>query len=137
MEYAAIIERLEGIESDLAERQEEYEQAAGDDHRHEPAQGADARGRRPAQRPDVRHEARCMTTATWDIAYAEPEQKTTLRILHLAEREQGYTRALCGREREGQPLEANAVPGVDGDPCVVCFALHFRKHGFNYSEAPE
>lgn len=34
MDYATIIERLEAIESDLEERQVEFEQAAGDFHRY-------------------------------------------------------------------------------------------------------
>lgn len=69
-----------------------------------------------------------MTTATWDIAYRE---KVGVRILHLAEREENYDRALCGKVRRNAPLEPNAR----GEICVVCADIYFRKHGCNYGEA--
>lgn len=72
-----------------------------------------------------------MTTATWDIAYREPATTKKVVILHLAEREQNYDRALCGKSREGRPLEPNAR----GEICVVCADIYFRKHGVNYGEA--
>ena len=70
-----------------------------------------------------------MTTATWDIAYREPGH-AGVRILHLAEREANYERALCGRRRDDAPLEPNAR----GETCVVCASLYFRKHGVNFGE---
>lgn len=71
-----------------------------------------------------------MTTATWDIAYAETEKTRKVRILHLAEREENYERALCGKVRRGARLEPNAR----GELCVVCADIYFRKHGVNYGE---
>ena len=69
-----------------------------------------------------------MTTATWDIAY--PEQKAGVRILHLAEREERFERALCGKLRHDAPLE----PDATGELCVVCADVYFRKHGANFGE---
>ena len=71
-----------------------------------------------------------MTTATWDIAYAEQATTRKVRILHLAEREENYERALCGKVRRDAPLEPNAR----GELCVVCESLYFRKHGCNYGD---
>lgn len=70
-------------------------------------------------------------TATWDIAYREAGHRVGARILHLAEREENYERALCGKVRRDAPLEPNAT----GELCVVCESLYYRKHGANYGEA--
>lgn len=70
-----------------------------------------------------------MTTATWDIAYREAT-KQGVRILHLAEREENYDRALCGKVRHDAPLEPNAI----GEVCIVCADLYWKKHGVNFGE---
>lgn len=48
-----------------------------------------------------------------------------VRILHLAQKDTNYERALCGKKRE-TPLEPNA----QGEMCVVCEHLYELKHGY-------
>lgn len=62
-------------------------------------------------------------TATWDVPFRSSTRRPA--VIHLAEREEKYERALCGQLREDRPLEPNA----QGHFCVICLELHWRKHG--------
>lgn len=72
-------------------------------------------------------------TATWDVPFRETQKREGKRpvIYHLAEREESFDRAICGKAREGRPLEPNA----QGELCVVCRDMYFRKHGRNWGES--
>ena len=66
-----------------------------------------------------------------DVSYEEARGNREVRILHLAERERGYRFALCGKPRN-LPLD----PQANGQLCVVCAELYFRKHGYSWGSRP-
>lgn len=71
--------------------------------------------------PTLRHGVRGKAK---DAPVSQSYDVVGIRILHLAEKEQNYERALCGRKRD-KPLEPNA----SGEMCVVCADIYWRKHG--------
>lgn len=80
--------------------------------------------------PTLRHGVRGKAKdAPVDEATYREAGTAGIRILHLAQKDTNYERALCGKKRE-TPLEPNA----EGEVCVVCAALYFRKHGWNWGE---
>lgn len=57
------------------------------------------------------------------------DSPVSIRILHLAEKELGYEHALCGKRRDA-PLD----PSADGELCIICREIYFRKHGHEYGK---